>query len=359
MRFLLLLFSIALLAAACSASESTEPAPTTQSEAAPTTTSTSTSTTTATTAPATTTTPATSAPTTTTAPATTTTTTAAPDLANCPAPGTTTTASISVAGRDRSFIVQIPTADDDPVTNNQLRPAVLNFHGRSSTGLQQAVYSRLAASANPLGMVVVTPDAVGSPRQWLIEGVQTDEPASVNFANALMDELISGYCIDPDRIYATGFSSGGLLSSFLGCLAADRIAAIAPVALTAWDDALCGAAEPTPIMAFHGTSDGVISFTGEPTTLVPSGRLGDVRENLASWAEHNGCAQGPTETQLSTDVLAVEWDCPEGADTILYVIEEGGHTWPGAIGLPVLGYTTQEIDATNSITQFFAGQPSD
>jgi polyhydroxybutyrate depolymerase len=358
MRFLLLLLSIALLAAACSASDSTEPVPTTQGEAAPTMTSTTS------TLPATTSPPATSAPTTTTtAPTTTTTapttTTTAPDLANCPAPGTTTTASISVAGRDRSFIVQTPAAENDPVTSGQLRPAVLNFHGRSSSGLQQAVYSRMAASANPLGMVVVTPDAVGSPRQWLIEGVQIDEPASINFANALMDELISNYCINPDRIYATGFSSGGLMSSFLGCLASDRIAAIAPVALTAWDDELCGDAEPTPIMAFHGTADGVISFTGEPTTLVPSGRLGDVRENVASWAEQNGCVQGPTETQLSTDVLAIEWDCPAGADTILYVIEEGGHTWPGAIGLPVLGYTTQEIDATETITQFFAGQPSD
>jgi polyhydroxybutyrate depolymerase len=41
---------------------------------------------------------------------------------------------------------------------------------------------------------------------------------------------------------------------------------------------------------------------------------------------------------------------------ILYVVEEGGHTWPGAIDVPGLGSTTHEISATDLIWEFFANQ---
>ncbi|MFV1990637.1 MAG: PHB depolymerase family esterase [Acidimicrobiales bacterium] len=266
---------------------------------------------------------------------------------------------MTVAGLERDFIVEVPPLESDPIESGTLRPAILNFHGRGSSGFQQSIYSQMSGSALPAGMTVITPDGEGRPRQWLIEGIQTDEPASINFVNALLDELIQNYCIDPDRVYATGMSSGGLMSSVLGCVASDRFAAIAPVALTAWDSDLCGDGEPIPIMAFHGTADTVISFTGEPTSLVPSGRLGDVRENMESWAAHNGCATEATETQLSNDVLRVEWDCPAGSETLLYVIIEGGHTWPGAISIPTLGYTTKEIDATSTIVSFFTGQTGD
>lgn len=45
------------------------------------------------------------------------------------------------------------------------------------------------------------------------------------------------------------------------------------------------------------------------------------------------------------------WDgC--AAPTDLYVVEEGGHTWPGAIDVG-LGYVTRDIDATAIIWETF------
>jgi polyhydroxybutyrate depolymerase len=36
------------------------------------------------------------------------------------------------------------------------------------------------------------------------------------------------------------------------------------------------------------------------------------------------------------------------------VVEDGGHTWPGSLDVPLLGETTREIDATDLIWEFFA-----
>jgi len=51
--------------------------------------------------------------------------------------------------------------------------------------------------------------------------------------------------------------------------------------------------------------------------------------------------------------------CEEGAAVELYVVEGGGHTWPGAaIDVPVLGETTHEISATDLIWAFFENHPA-
>jgi len=58
----------------------------------------------------------------------------------------------------------------------------------------------------------------------------------VGFVNALIDELSRMHPIDPDRIYVTGMSNGGMLSHRLGIELSHRIAAIAPVVATVFGD---------------------------------------------------------------------------------------------------------------------------
>jgi len=71
---------------------------------------------------------------------------------------------------------------------------------------------------------------------------------------ALLDELVSTYKVDTDRIYVTGLSMGGFGAWRLAAYAPDRLAAIAPI---------CGGGEPywgkimagLPVWAFHGAKD--------------------------------------------------------------------------------------------------------
>ena len=75
--------------------------------------------------------------------------------------------------------------------------------------------------------------------------------------NALLDEVLAKYKVDPDRVYLTGLSMGGFGSWELGTSIPERFAAIAPI---------CGGGKPSqaarlkdvPVWAFHGAKDRVV-----------------------------------------------------------------------------------------------------
>ena len=46
----------------------------------------------------------------------------------------------------------------------------------------------------------------------------------VGFVNAMIDAVDAAYCVDPKRVYAAGFSNGGMLSNRLACELGDRVA---------------------------------------------------------------------------------------------------------------------------------------
>jgi poly(3-hydroxybutyrate) depolymerase len=66
------------------------------------------------------------------------------------------------------------------------------------------------------------------------------------------------------------------------------------------------------------------------------------------------------EERISPEVVRRAWSgC--AADTVLYVVEGGGHAWPGK---PVpqfeaqFGHATTDIDATTLLFEFFLGPPA-
>ncbi|MCX5435594.1 MULTISPECIES: hypothetical protein [unclassified Streptomyces] len=80
---------------------------------------------------------------------------------------------------------------------------------------------------------------------------------------------------------------------------------------------------------------------------------------LHTWAKLNGCKAGPRTAEVSTHVDKVTYKgCRTGADTQMYVVHGGGHTWPGSTGpeMPGLGPVTHEIDATEIMWDFFSAQ---
>lgn len=78
------------------------------------------------------------------------------------------------------------------------------------------------------GYVVVTPASRGLPyTEW---DVQSDAGANpdVRLFDEILAQIESQYATDPDRVYATGFSAGGLFSSYLTMNRGDVLAATAP-----------------------------------------------------------------------------------------------------------------------------------
>jgi polyhydroxybutyrate depolymerase len=253
----------------------------------------------------------------------------------------TTTHDLAVAGVTRQFLAHLPP---EPTADMAL---VVDFHGAGSNMTQQAVYSGFDALADENDFVVATPNGVDAAiRQWRFLGEE-----DVGFATALVDDLVAHSCVDPARVFAVGMSSGAAMSAGLACRASDTFAGFGLVAADFYIPAICADATPNPMVIFHGTSDAVVPYAGGSAagSRVP---VRNAEQTAQAWATHNGCAGGPRETTVDTEVVRLDWDgCTE--PVVMYRIVGGGHTWPGAIDVARLGPTTDQIRASDVMLETF------
>jgi polyhydroxybutyrate depolymerase len=290
------------------------------------------------------------------------------DPARPHASGTTVKTLVTVDG-ERSYRLHVPAG----YTGTSAVPLVLNFHGLGSTALAQEAYSEFSTKADTEGFIVAYPQGLplGGPTNYHFNAWQLppSEPDDVGFASQILTALGGQLCVDMNRLYSTGMSNGGMMSVRLACSMADRIAAVAPVtgayyppmALDLNPAETCPMSTPVPFIAFHGTADTVVPYNGGAgavTYRLPIDDATPADDVMQSWAAHNGCTSGRQESQVDTEVRLIEYSgCSAGADVQLYAVDGGGHTWPGAVDIPSLGYTTHQISATDLIWAFFEAHP--
>jgi predicted peptidase len=78
---------------------------------------------------------------------------------------------------------------------------------------------------------------------------------SISLLNALLDEVIDNYPVDPSRIYLTGLSMGGYGTWRWATAHPERFAVIAPVCEEG-EPALVKRIKHLPVWAFHGAKGG-------------------------------------------------------------------------------------------------------
>lgn len=260
--------------------------------------------------------------------------------------------SVTSSGGARDYLVVVPEAYDAEVPT----PLVFTFHGAGSNKEEQLAYSGFAPMADDDDVLLVAADALGEPRRrWSPYGVATAGVEGVNdleFFEDLLADVEADYCVDVTRVYATGMSSGGYMTAAIACAYSDRVAAVAPVTATMWADGACGEAAPMPYVYFHGTDDPTVPFLGPVPGPDGEPGPGAAETSAAQWAAHNGCDDEPVDEAIGTDVIHRQW---QGCDapTDLYIVEDGGHTWPGAIPIEALGRTTDTIAASEIIWALF------
>ena len=276
---------------------------------------------------------------------------------------------------ERWYFRHVPPAHDGttPV------PLVLDLHGYSEGATVHQLMSGLGAFGDDHGFVTITPEGTGPVPQW---DTALDGP-DVKFVGNLLDTVEEQLCVDTNRIYVTGLSNGAFMTSAVACAYSGRVAAVAPVAGVR-DLAGCHFDRPVPIVAFHGTADGYVSFTGglgekaldlpapdgsgrsirdvaSPEQLSGAGGTESVPEIMQAWADRNGCDPGTEEHSVASDVVDVAYDCPPAAATELYRVEGGGHTWPGSdfsVSIAnIVGPTTMSVSADEIMWKFFVAHP--
>lgn len=274
-------------------------------------------------------------------------------------------ASLTVDGRERTYLVHLP-----PGYNGAAVPLVLLLHGAGSDGAGMARLSRFNTVADAHTLIAVYPD--GLLRRWSLPQTPAAPERSavdeVAFIAALLDHLAATYAIDATRTYAAGISNGGFLAGHLACDLPERFAAVGMVASAVTGNLAltCAAGRPVPVVFMHGTADPIIptgggaAMDGAGTTFLPTAA------SVAFWAERNGCAAPPVATDLppgDDGVRVARQDhtgCHGGADVRFYRLDGAGHIWPGGPQyLPALliGKTTDALDGSAALWQFFAAHP--
>jgi polyhydroxybutyrate depolymerase len=267
-----------------------------------------------------------------------------------------TNGEIVSSGEERRYLLFVPSTYDPTAPT----PLVISIHGYMEWPAHQAQISGWNELAEEDGFLVVYPEGVGFPRRWRTgspSAAPEDPLVDVRFISDLIDGLARDYNIDPARIYANGLSNGGGMSFLLGCALADRIAAVGGVSggyLYPMDQ--CKPSRPVPMIVFHGTADPIVPYLGGPSKSFDL-PFPVIPEWVAARAKLNGCDSSPEELPASGEASGVRYSgCDQGAEVVFYTIDGGGHSWPGGEPLPewIAGSTTQAIDATRLMWQFFS-----
>jgi polyhydroxybutyrate depolymerase len=293
----------------------------------------------------------------------------------------------------RTFQIHVPPGLDP----TQPAPLVFAFHGGGENAWQFEQFAHIHAKADAAGFILVEADgtpALGpsavpppSPDAGIVLEVWNAgnccEYASqvnanvddVGFVRMMIDSIEAQTCIDPKRVFATGFSNGGMLSHRLACQLSDRIASIVAVSggsgATDYDmtppETLfdCTPGRPVPVLHIHGTQDACYPFDGGwgPLSLVT---FEPVMTTIQGWVQRNGCGDaGPTNVYTNDAASCNLYPCPQEGQVELCIITGGGHYWPGGdawAGSTVFcgsdqGFLSSDIVANDAFWTWFTDHP--
>ena len=231
------------------------------------------------------------------------------------APQRTSRGTLTVDGRERNYRLSTP----EGFYRGRQWPVIFAFHGWDET----AAALEETTGLNGTPAIVIYPDGVD--RAWApAPYAKTSGEEDLAFVRALLDDVVSTFPVDRDRIFATGFSNGGGFAAYLSCRMPDTFQAVAPVGAAYYETihADC-AGRPVARLDIHGTHDEVISYHGgnrHDTDYEP------VAEVLEGVARRNGC-EGTAITRSSQEVIEQHWlDCR--LPVVHLRVGGGAHDWP-------------------------------
>lgn len=271
-----------------------------------------------------------------------------------PAATGTKSGALDVDGRKRAYLIHVPVNFDE----KRAVPLVLVLHGGGQSPESAEWMSGMSAKADAEGFIAVYPSgtsAHGHAPTWnsgaCCAYAMENHVDDVGFLRALINQLEIDYPIDPKRIFSTGISNGGMMSYRLGCEAADKIAAIAPV--EGAQDLECHPSAPVSVIVFHGTADHLVPFNGGTTPFQIGSKRSDtpVASTVSFWVNEDSCSSTPLHTE-SAEVHTDKYSgCKAGTGVALYAIQGGRHMWPGG------RMSGNHVAATDLMWAFFAAHP--
>jgi polyhydroxybutyrate depolymerase len=231
---------------------------------------------------------------------------------------------MDIGGTTRYYLLDVPTSADNQT------PLMLIFalHGYDMNNVSIVGLYDFTSRSDGKAITVYPQGegpAPGSTSHWgdgVLNSTWSGNETNYTFMQMLMTDLENRYCIDPGRVYITGFNMGGVFTNSLACAHHDWFRGFAPVEGTG--PGACADGNATPAVIIHqGTGDTLVTPTdgGEPTRDF--------------WSAQNVC--GGTSTSSFTGCESYD-GC---AAPVVYCVGDWGHTISGT--------------ATANIWSFFSG----
>jgi polyhydroxybutyrate depolymerase len=209
----------------------------------------------------------------------------------------------------REAIVYVPTS----YAVGEGTALVMNFHGFGGTGETHLQWTDMRELAERDGAIVVYPTGTESEgsTHWNCSLPSEDNKSTADdfgFVEVLIGTIAASYDLDEDRVYAVGYSNGGMMAFGLACFRSDLVAAVGAVSGAMLDDAAagCETTHPTSIITLHGTADSVLSYEG-------GGGAIPAEDVIDLWVGLN-----------QTDPEPVTGEDTSGGATIQHLAHEGG-----------------------------------
>lgn len=232
------------------------------------------------------------------------------------APQKTTDGTLTVNGRERSYRLSTP----DGFYRARQWPVIFAFHGwkESATALAETT------GLDDTQAIVIYPEGVD--HAWApAPYAQTSGAEDIGFVQALLDDVVSTFPVDRNRIFATGFSNGGGFAAYLGCHLPETFHAVATIGAAYYEEIHDDCTDrPVAHLDIHGTHDPVISYNGGRRHGTP---YDPVQVVLDGVAHRNDCEGGVSITRKSLEVIEQHW---LGCRLPLVHLRVGGgtHVWP-------------------------------
>ena len=227
-------------------------------------------------------------------------------------------------GVNREYILYAPDSYDGSFSV----PVVLNFHGFSGDAYQYMNEGDMRLLSESETFILIYPqglDLDGEPH-WNACPNGGDNKSDIDdfgFIETLIEEVSYNYNIDLERIYAVGYSNGGMMAYGLANHKSELMAAVASVS-GAMLDCTGPTSHPMPVIHLHGTDDFDLPYNG-------NNYYNSVQNTLDYWTNFNNTNSEPIVNFDNSGEISIEHYIYDNGNNSVsvehYKYIGGNHVW--------------------------------
>ena len=221
---------------------------------------------------------------------------------------------------NRHYRIAMPEGHDGTTKTG----AIVFSHGYRGTAKGLMRNKNLRRMVSEMGLALIAVKSADD--DWVIpnspQHMDSDGAEEFAYFDAVLDDAAARFPIDTNRLMASGFSAGGMMTWNLACHRSERFAAFAPIAGTFWLKPPETCAEPVAnLIHIHGDADRTVPLSGRPILAT---HQGDVMEALDMYVRYGGFGEAALR---KVGNLSCQDRTNQEGDILNFCMFEGGHSF--------------------------------